>query len=412
VASGTGISTGGIEAGAGSRRRWGRRWGRRWWLVVLGVVVLLLAGLFGGAGWYYAGQIADEALAVHVPDGVVAHDLEVVAVDGGTVVLRRTGDPVPHDPLRAAEVVGLRWSTGRGFLSGQPVVRDDGVARTLHVTRGVAPGPGTGAGLAQGVWDDPTEAYGVSYVEIAYPCLDAECPAWFVAGTSDTWFIAVHGKGADLTEPLRALGPAIAADMPVLDIGYRNDAAAPRDPSGRYGYGTTEWRDLDAAVAHAVQHGARHVVLFGSSMGGAVVAAFLQHSRSASLVSGVVLDAPALDLRAAVDLGGAQRSLPGVLTRTAEELAALRYDLDWDELDYTGGDWLHVPALVFHGTADATVPIATSEELARARPDLVDLERFAGATHVESWNADPGRYTTAEAAFLDCVSAGPPAGSC
>jgi pimeloyl-ACP methyl ester carboxylesterase len=239
-----------------------------------------------------------------------------------------------------------------------------------------------------------------------------------VPGASTTWLVAVHGKGASRTEPLRAIGPAVRAGLPVLDIAYRNDAGAPPDPSHRYGYGATEWRDLDAAVQYARGHGAQQVVLFGSSMGGSVVAAFLEHSPSASAVRGVVLDAPALDFRATVDFGATRRSLPlglpipGVLTSTAEWIAGWRYDVDWAAVDYLPGDWLHVPALVFHGTDDDTVPPSTTDAFRAAHPSLVQEVRVAGANHVESWNVDPAGYSARETAFLGCVTGPTPAATC
>jgi pimeloyl-ACP methyl ester carboxylesterase len=210
----------------------------------------------------------------------------------------------------------------------------------------------------------------------------------------------------------------VRAGLPVLDIAYRNDAGAPADPSHRYGWGATEWRDLEAAVQYARGHGAQQVVLFGSSMGGSIVASFLEHSASASLVRGIVLDAPALDFRATVDFGATQRSLPlglpipGVLTSTAEWIAGWRYDVDWPALDYLPGDWLHVPALVFHGTADQTVPVSTSDAFRAAHPALVQEVRVPGAGHVASWNADPAGYSAREVAFLGCVTGADTAGGC
>lgn len=382
--------------------------------VVVGLVVLvvLAAVLLGAAGWYYSGQIGGEALAAH-PEQSVTYDLVVASFDGATVVLRRTDGASAKDALRTADVTGLDWAGGRGIVSGPAQVRDDGrVARALKLLPGsAAPTAGTEARLVQNVWTDPGQAYGVPYSDVTYPCAGGSCPAWFVPGRSGTWLVEVHGKGATREETLRAAGPAVRAGMPVLDIAYRNDLQAPRDPSDRYGYGATEWRDLESAVGYARDHGATRVVLFGDSMGGSIVAGFLEHSRAASAVTGVVLDAPALDLRSTVTFEAGERtlpgigtSIPGVLTDTAEWMAGWRYGLDWDAVDYLHGDWLKVPALVFHGTADETVPIATSDELAKAHPDLVQEVRVPGAAHVGSWNVDPAAYSAKESAFLACVS--------
>jgi pimeloyl-ACP methyl ester carboxylesterase len=97
--------------------------------------------------------------------------------------------------------------------------------------------------------------------------------------------------------------------------------------------------------------------------------------------------------------------VPPALTVAAKGVAGVRYDLDWGQLDYVDrAGRLATPMLVFHQTGDPTVPVAISEALAAARPDLVTLERFGGDGHVQSWNADPARYERAVRAFLGRVA--------
>ena len=410
-------SSEGVLDGAPERPRRGRR---RRLLAALGVVVLLVLALLGGGGWYYSGEIGREALVADHRAHPPRYDLVVDAVYGDSVVLRRTGDRPDDDPLESGYTYGLVWPGGTGVLTGQPVREVGGaVQRVLRTTSGTRPSRGEHAALDGNVWADPRAAFGVDYQEVTFPCAGGDCPAWYIPGRTSTWWIAVHGKGASRAEPLRAMEVPVEDHVSVLDIGYRNDPDAPADPSGRYGYGTTEWRDLESAVGYAVDHGATSVVLFGSSMGGAVVASFLEHSERASVVVGVVLDAPALDLRAAVEHGADERGLPllgtprpAPLTATAEWLAARRYDLDWDRYDYLPGDWVRTPLLLFHGTDDATVPIATSDALYEAHPNLVREVRVRGAGHVQSWNADPEGYRQVVRDFLSCIVSSNPTLSC
>ena len=343
-----------------------RRWLRRLF-VALTALGVLAAVVLGGAGWYYAGEIHEGALRVAPGARGVVPDTVVESVAGGQVVLRRTGEPGGDDPLLGDGTYGLVWDGGAAVVSGPPEPRDDGaVARRIQLVDGPPPEPGTATDL----------------------------------------------RGDVRTEPLRALGPAVEAGLPALFITYRNDPEAPADPSGRYGQGATEWRDLEAAVRFALDQGAADVVLYGASMGGAVVAAFLERSDLADAVSGVVLDAPVLDLAATVEHGAAQRDLPlvggvpGVLTGTARWIAGWRYDLDWDAVDHLPADWLEVPALVFHGTDDELVPVSTTDELAADRPELVTAVRVADGGHVRVWNADPAGYERRVAAFLDCLAGG------
>ncbi len=205
-----------------------------------------------------------------------------------------------------------------------------------------------------------------------------------------------------------------ASGITSLLIEYRNDPgnAATDDRLARFG--ATEWEDLDAAVAFAADRGAVRVILVGYSMGGAIVMSFLDRSDRAALVAGVVLDSPALELGAMVDARARETNLPllpirvpTTLTSVSKWIAGLRYGVNWGEVDYLDRrlDDLAVPVLVLHGTADGTVPIALSREMADRRPDVVRLVEFPGADHVRGWNVDRDRYQAEVAAFLEQIGA-------
>jgi pimeloyl-ACP methyl ester carboxylesterase len=74
--------------------------------------------------------------------------------------------------------------------------------------------------------------------------------------------------------------------------------------------------------------------------------------------------------------------------------------VNWDETDYLAqSNELHAPMLIFHGTNDDSVPLATSQKLAILRPDIVTLVT-TDASHVRSWNESPGEYRSAIIEFL------------
>jgi alpha-beta hydrolase superfamily lysophospholipase len=153
-------------------------------------------------------------------------------------------------------------------------------------------------------------------------------------------------------------------------------------------------------------------------MGGAISLSFLENSTLADEVVAVVLDAPALKLGAMVDAEAADTNLPLLpisvpmpLTAVAKAVAAFRFDVDWDAIDYLDrASELTVPILVFHGVEDETVPVELSRRFAEARPDLVELVEVAGADHVRSWNVDPEVYLAAVGQLLDEVVTGTDSG--
>jgi uncharacterized protein len=374
------------------------------------VVLVLVLTFFAGGGWLYAGQIRDGALASKAP-GTPALQSQVLAVGDHSIILAR--NPASPPELTSPGTWGLRWPAGYGRLGAIRALGADRVERVFSRLEGTPPRVGERSAVDGHAWPvDPALAAGRPAKEVTYPSPLGPAPAWLVGGRRDTWVILVHGYNAARTETLRTLATVTRLGYPALAVSYRNDPGAPRSPDGLRRWGATEWRDLEAATRYAVGHGAGGVVLAGFSMGGAVVTSFLLSSPLAARVRGVVLDAPALDLGAVIDRGAVDRDLPVLgtpvppaLTQVAKGIAGLRYHLDWGQLDYVDrAGHLATPMLVFHQTGDPKVPVAISEALAAARPDLVTLERFGGDGHVQSWNVDRPRYERAVRAFLERVA--------
>jgi len=374
------------------------------------VVLVLVLAFFAGGGWLYAGQIRDGALASKAP-GTPALQSQVLAVGDHSITLAR--DPASPPELTEAGTWGVRWPAGYGRLGAIRALGADRVERVFTRLEGTPPRVGERSAVDGYAWPaDPALAAGRPAREVTYPSPLGPAPAWLVGGRRDTWVILVHGYNAARTETLRTLATVTRLGYPALAVSYRNDPGAPHSPDGLRRWGATEWRDLEAATRYAVGHGAGGVVLAGFSMGGAVVTSFLLSSPLAARVRGVVLDAPALDLGAVIDRGAVDRDLPVLgtpvppaLTEVAKGIAGLRWHLDWGQLDYVDrAGRLATPMLVFHQTGDQTVPVAISEALAAARPDLVTLERFGGDGHVQSWNVDRPRYERALRAFLERVA--------
>jgi pimeloyl-ACP methyl ester carboxylesterase len=382
----------------------------RWLRRTLGGLVVFLLVFHLAGGWYFATVIHDRALSGEARRASTDFDpdLEVAAITADTVVLR----PIEGEGPGSLDVdggFGLRWETGYGRIGDVLEANDEGVARVFEVVQGDPPGTGSTAQLDARAYPDidhvPLQA---GYEDIQVQGSLGTFPAWFVPGADDTWVIVVHGNSLSRMDNVRFLPALEQAGYPTLSITYRNDAGAPEDPSGLLRYGLTEWEDLDAAVRSALDQGAVDVALFGDSMGAGVIAAFLQRSELAPYVDALVFDAPMLDLSATVDDNAAREPLvgpinvPPTLTWTAKKIAQLRYDVDWEALDYLDDPSIFdVPTLVFHGEEDLTIPIATSEQLAELRPDTVELVRCPEADHIECWNVDPQGMQERIVAFLD-----------
>lgn len=278
---------------------------------------------------------------------------------------------------------------------------DTVVRRLERVTHGTLE-PRDKVWLTPGVYvGDPGAALGLEYLDVEIPGELGALPAWFVPGGRRTWVITVHGLGATREHPLNVLPFLHRQQFPVLDLAYRGDPGAPRPRDGLGHLGETEWRDLDAAIRHALRHGAEHVVLYGWSTGATMALRAAARSALRERVSGLVLDSPVLDWQTTLRALATARRTPGALLPLAVRAAQGRTGLHGGLVDEAADPVrLTVPALILHGPADTIAPWDSSRRLAARRPDLITLHRVPDAPHGAMWNADPAAYEEALRRFL------------
>lgn len=379
-------------------------------------------GIGAALGAGVAVLAAGAALAVSTARAIVTpprdrvEDIVVLAVDrlAGEVRLSCTADTV------LAGRYSLWFDRDRGHARVGRVLHEDSVSVT-RVLESVQRGALEAARTARwGGWYHlvPGDVGAVEReVSIRTPIGDA--PAWLIPadgppdGDGTDWVIQVHGRGVTRAEGLRAVPVFRSSGWTSLLISYRNDGEGPASADGRYALGSTEWLDLEAAVASARDHGARRIVIMGWSMGGAITLQFLVRSPLAEFVHGVVLDSPVIEwatvLRFHAALAGIPRPVGEVAmallgVSAAVPLIGSAEPIDLRQLDLVArADELRVPMLVLHSDDDGFVPIDATLALAEARPDIVTVERFTVARHARLWNFDPDRWEGAIRAWLNRI---------
>ena len=382
---------------------------RRWPLRLAIIVMVVVALFYVGGGWYFSGQIRSGALEPRAPER--NFDVTIERIDGDTIVL--SGDDTAiDDPGEYA----LYWEDGFGLVGDVESITPVGVRRPFVVAAG-APPPLAPQEVDLDSWyypTDPADA-GLVFDEVTYNSPVGDMAAWYVpAGdvSAETWAIHAHGWRTDRREAIRTLPTYHAVGIDSLVIEYRNDPDAPPDPTGLYRFGRTEWQDIEGAVRYALDHSAEQVILVGYSTGATGEIAFLERSALAETVVGLVFDSPNIDFGRVVKteardtalIPGLPFTVPDSLTATAMFIADIRYDVGWQDIDYVDHDHpLTVPALVFHGDADRTVPLSVSEDFAEAHPDRVQLVVTAHADHVRSWNVDREGYERLLSEFLTAL---------
>jgi len=339
-------------------------------------------------------------------------DTEILAVDTGaqTIELRRTPDT--ELPGR----YGLFTTGTYGYVKLGAVLSADQrkVRRKLLTQIDIGAKVDRGAAFSGWYYSTPAELH-LPYETVLIGSPAGPCPAWLFpaapdAGASDspaakTWVIQVHGRGTTRAECLRAVPVFHSLGMPTLVVSYRNDGEAPRSRGGSYALGASEWLDVDAAIGHALRHGAERIVLMGWSMGGAIVLQASVNSAHRDAIVGMVLDSPVVDWRTVLRFqareAGLREPLPALAmealsTPWSARLGGAEQAIPFDSLDMVArASELSVPILILHSDDDGFVPSDASHALAAERPDLVTMPTFTVARHTKLWNYDQTSWTTA-----------------
>lgn len=368
----------------------------------------IVTGIAIGAGVLGVGALAAGALALTAARAVVTppkrreQDVRILSHDERTITLSIT--PGSVTPGRYT----LWFSEESGHARVGEVISRSGRSVTREL---LAVDFGDLAAARRGRL---TGWYYLSPEEFGHPWSDVQietelgpAPAWLIpaAEPSTRWAIHVHGRAVRREETLRGVPVFREAGFTSLVVSYRNDGDAPASADGRYALGAAEWRDVDAAMRYAVDHGAEQIVLFGWSMGGAISLQALTRSELADAVIGIALDSPVVDWVTALHYQAALNRLPRfvgvgamVLLRSAWALplTGSAEPIDLGRLDLVArARELDVPVLIMHSEHDGYVPITASRALAVARPDIVTFVPFREARHTRLWNFNPKRWNGA-----------------
>jgi alpha-beta hydrolase superfamily lysophospholipase len=254
---------------------------------------------------------------------------------------------------------------------------------------------------------------GVPFDDVEVQTELGPAPAWFVPAEepSTRWMIGVHGRAVRRQETLRGVPVFRAEGYNCLLVSYRNDGDAPGTADNRYALGDTEWKDVEAALRYALDHGATSIVLMGWSMGGATVLQTVTRSPLAESVAGVVLESPVVDWVTALHYQGVAYRLPRIVRLGILSLLSSRWSrlltgqsapIDLKRLDLVArARELTKPILLLHSDDDGYIPSTASRALAVARPDIVTFEEFTTARHTKLWNYDADRWNGAIRRWLD-----------
>lgn len=242
-------------------------------------------------------------------------------------------------------------------------------AMLFHPERGQSRGPGD---------------LGMAYDELTLTTDDGVAiQAWWIPGAADRpVLVFLHGNAGTMADRLENTRMFADLGLSIVTVEYRGygDSAGRPDERGLYADGRA---GLAAARRRA---GARKVVVFGRSLGGAVAVDVAAHGR----VDGLAIESTFT-------------SLPAMARVTRIPFAARVVAYKFDSLTKISG--VTAPTLIAHGDADELVPFAMGEQLCAAAGGEVVFHRVRGGDHNSTWVSGGEAYWQAWHSFIDLVCA-------
>jgi pimeloyl-ACP methyl ester carboxylesterase len=394
--------------------------------------IFLIIGLLG-VGWYFSGLIYESGLNPEftetesvgtAEDRVVVESITsksiklnveeeqwgvmlengiygIIGQNGDAVIgkiLNTNGNIIERKLLQinGSLVTGDRISGSAGLLLDEKT----GIYKILGTS-------GWSGQATQGIYT-PKSVVDIEYEDIFYQSDIGQFPAYLTSNGDNGVVIFVHGFRGDYSREVFAQLRAkdlMNMGFRSMIISYRNDRGLPKDPSGIFQYGVSEWKDIDAAIDEARKI-SENVVLWGISGGGGPVSSWIQNTNDISKVSGIIYEAPVISFWESVEVNGAARFpwLPQGLFSYFKIVTELRYGVDFDSMDYRDAVInSDIPVLLFHGDDDEWVPVEMSDLIAESRNKNFTYIRSENVGHVTSWNADPENYVLQMSVFLSSL---------
>jgi hypothetical protein len=391
--------------------------------------ILLILIALGGSGWFFSGVIYEGALNPEFNDsqniGTAEDRVIVLEVSNNSITLNIEEEL--WGPLLEKGVYGIIGQNGDAVIGkimstegtvvkrelislNGTIVEGDRIRGTSLVVRDenneykILGTSGWSGQASEGVYT-PKSVSNLDYETIYYESNLGKFPAYLTNDGDVGIVIFVHGFRGDYSREVFAkmrAGEIVDMGYRSMIISYRNDKGLPKDPSGIFQYGTTEWQDIDAAINKALEF-TDNVVLFGTSGGGGPISSWLENVGDENKVKGIIYEAPVINFWKSVEVNGAARYpwVPKQLFGYFKIVTEVRYGVDFQKMDFTeaviNSD---IPVLLFHGDDDEWVPVEMSDLIAESRVNNLTYIRYENVGHVTSWNADPDNYVYQLKTFL------------
>ena len=393
------------------------------------VFIIFIFVVLAGAGWFFSGVIYEGGLNPDFNDtesiGTAEDRVLVESINSDSIVLNVEEEM--WGPLLEKGIYGIIGQNGdavvgdiistNGTLVERSLINLNGTLVEGDKIRGTSLvvredtgefkilGTSSWSGQAsEGVYT-PKSVSGLDYETVYYQSDLGEFPAYLTNEGDVGIVIFVHGFRGDYSREVFAkmrAGEIVDMGYRSMIISYRNDKGLPKDPSGIFQYGTTEWKDIDGAINKALEF-TDNVVLWGTSGGGGPISSWLGNVGDKSKVKGIIYEAPVINFWESVEVNGAARYpwVPQQLFGYFKIFTEIRYGIDFENMNFTDNVInSDIPVLLFHGDDDEWVPVEMSDLIAENRDTNFTYIRYENVGHVTSWNADPDNYVYQLDTFL------------